>query len=129
MLVCHAVSCSCAVCQNDDTVVGPRRPFIRYRRRKKDEILAENAYKKFLRLKPPTLFKKPSNASKKSLKKTNVFLNDQNSSLCYQKNKFNDVVISKDDKSIREIEKELEASNEEFWAPIEQVLKQFFIHL
>ena len=28
---------------------------IKYRRRKKDEILAQNAFKKFLSLKPPTL--------------------------------------------------------------------------
>jgi hypothetical protein len=57
ILVCHAVSCSCAVCNRNDSLIGPIKPFIRYRRRKKDEILAENAFKKFLSLKPPTLFR------------------------------------------------------------------------
>ena len=55
VLLCHAVSCSCSVCSNDSNVVGPIRPFLRYRRRKRDEIMAQNAYKKFLSLKPPTL--------------------------------------------------------------------------
>ena len=127
ILVCHAVSCSCSVCQNDNSVVGPIRPFIRYRRRKKDEILAENAYKKFLRLKPPTLFKKTSNVSKKSLNK--VYLNDQNQAgISLKKNKFNDVAFSKNfleniksKNDIKDIEKEMEISNEEFWSPLEQV--------
>lgn len=56
VLMCHAVSCSCAVCSNDANVVGPIRPFLRYRRRKRDEIMAQDAYKKFMRLKPLTLF-------------------------------------------------------------------------
>jgi len=55
ILVCHAVSCSCAACNKNESLVGPIRPFTRYRRRKKDEILAQNAFKKFLSLKPPTL--------------------------------------------------------------------------
>ncbi|CAF0857219.1 unnamed protein product [Brachionus calyciflorus] len=55
ILTCHAVSCSCAVCNQNESLVGPIKPFMRYRRRKKDEILAQNAYKKFLSLKPPTL--------------------------------------------------------------------------
>lgn len=55
ILVCHAVSCSCAACNKNESLVGPIRPFMRYRRRKKDEILAQNAFKKFLSLKPPTL--------------------------------------------------------------------------
>jgi hypothetical protein len=55
VLVCHAVSCSCAACKRNESLVGPFRPFTRYRRRKKDEILAQNAFKKFLSLKPPTL--------------------------------------------------------------------------
>lgn len=54
-LICHAVSCSCAVCNKNDTLQGPFRPFLRYRRRNKDQILAQNAFKKFLSLKPPTL--------------------------------------------------------------------------
>lgn len=57
ILVCHAVSCSCAICNRNDSLVGPIKPFIRYKRRKKDQILAENAFKKFLSLKPPTLFR------------------------------------------------------------------------
>jgi hypothetical protein len=56
VLICHAVSCCCAICNQNDSLVGPIRPFKTYRRRKKDEILAQNAYKKFLSLKPPTLF-------------------------------------------------------------------------
>ena len=55
VLLCHAVSCSCGICTNDSSISGPIRPFVKYRRRKKDEIQAQNAYKKFLRLKPPTL--------------------------------------------------------------------------
>lgn len=54
-LICHAVSCSCAVCNKNDSLQGPFRPFLRYRRRNKDQILAQNAFKKFLSLKPPTL--------------------------------------------------------------------------
>jgi len=55
VLLCHAVSCSCGICTNNSEISGPIRPFVKYRRRKKDEIQAQNAYKKFLRLKPPTL--------------------------------------------------------------------------
>lgn len=55
ILICHAVSCSCAACNKNESLIGPIRPFMRYRRRKKDEILAQNAFKKFLSLKPPTL--------------------------------------------------------------------------
>lgn len=55
ILVCHAISCSCAVCNQNKNLVGPIRPMIKYRRRKKDEILAQNAYKKFLSLKPPSI--------------------------------------------------------------------------
>jgi hypothetical protein len=55
ILICHAVSCSCGICNRNETLVGPIRPFMKYRRRKRDEILAQNAYKKFLSLKPPTL--------------------------------------------------------------------------
>ena len=55
ILTCHAVSCSCAVCNQNESLVGPIKPFMRYRRRKKDEIVAQNAFKKFLSLKPPTL--------------------------------------------------------------------------
>lgn len=55
ILTCHAVSCSCSVCNQNESLVGPIKPFTRYRRRKKDEILAQNAFKKFLSLKPPTL--------------------------------------------------------------------------
>lgn len=55
LLMCHAISCSCAVCNQNTSLVGPIRPMIKYRRRKKDEILAQNAYKKFLSLKPPTI--------------------------------------------------------------------------
>ena len=68
ILTCHAVSCSCAVCNQNESLVGPIKPFMRYRRRKKDEILAQNAYKKFLSLKPPTLlgdisFNSPQNST------------------------------------------------------------------
>jgi len=55
VLVCHAISCCCAACNKNESLVGPFIPFTRYRRRKKDEILAQNAFKKFLSLKPPTL--------------------------------------------------------------------------
>jgi hypothetical protein len=55
ILICHAVSCSCGICNQNDSLVGPIRPFMKYRRRKPDEILAQNAFKKFLSLKPPTL--------------------------------------------------------------------------
>ncbi|RNA43287.1 deformed epidermal autoregulatory factor 1 isoform X2 [Brachionus plicatilis] len=68
ILTCHAVSCSCAVCNQNESLVGPIKPFMRYRRRKKDEIVAQNAFKKFLSLKPPTLitdlaFHSPQNSS------------------------------------------------------------------
>lgn len=68
ILTCHAVSCSCAVCNQNESLVGPIKPFMRYRRRKKDEIVAQNAFKKFLSLKPPTLmtdlsFNSPQNSS------------------------------------------------------------------
>ena len=56
ILTCHALSCSCAICSNDNTVIGPIRPFARTRRRKQQEIQAQNAFKKFLSLKPPTFF-------------------------------------------------------------------------
>jgi hypothetical protein len=55
ILICHAVSCACGICNRNETLVGPIRPFMKYRRRNRDEILAQNAYKKFLSLKPPTL--------------------------------------------------------------------------
>lgn len=29
ILVCHAVSCSCAACNKNETLVGPIRPFMR----------------------------------------------------------------------------------------------------
>lgn len=48
-LTLHAVSCSCAACSNDSSLVGPIRPFMRSRRRKRDEI---QAFKKILSLKP-----------------------------------------------------------------------------
>jgi len=50
-LILHAVSCSCAACSNDSSLVGPIRPFMRSRRRKRDEI---QAFKKILNLKPTT---------------------------------------------------------------------------
>jgi hypothetical protein len=55
ILVCHAVSCSCGICNENEHVIGPIIPFIRHRRRKKDETQMVKAYKKFLNLKPPTL--------------------------------------------------------------------------
>lgn len=55
VLMCHAVSCSCGICNENEILVGPIVPFIRYRRRKKAEKQMVNAYKKFLNLKPPTL--------------------------------------------------------------------------
>ena len=55
VLLCHAVSCGCGICNENDSLVGPIVPFVRYRRRKKDEKQMVNAYKKFLNLKPPTL--------------------------------------------------------------------------
>ena len=76
VLLCHAVSCSCSVCSNDSNVVGPIRPFLRYRRRKRDEILAQNAYKKFLSLKPPTLM--TNNDFDRLHSQTNFLLNNIN---------------------------------------------------
>lgn len=35
ILICHAVSCSCAACNKNESLIGPIRPFMRYRRRKK----------------------------------------------------------------------------------------------
>jgi hypothetical protein len=55
ILMCHAVSCACAACSDDASVIGPIRPFTRYRRRKREEIVAQNALKKLVSLKPPTL--------------------------------------------------------------------------
>ena len=37
------------------------RPFLRYRRRKRDEIMAQKAYQKFLSLKPPSLITTTTN--------------------------------------------------------------------
>lgn len=76
ILTCHAISCSCAACNQNNEVIGPIRPMIKYRRRKKDEILAQNAFKKFLSLKPPTILaqkmQKISNVTKIQNKKTEV---------------------------------------------------------
>jgi hypothetical protein len=61
ILIRHAICCSCAVCCDDDKLTGPIRLFHHARRRKKNEILAENAYKKFLTLYPPSLQNKMHN--------------------------------------------------------------------
>ena len=57
ILIVHAVCCSCSTCNLNEELVGPIKPFRSYTRRNKDEILAQNAFKKFLSLKPPTLLK------------------------------------------------------------------------
>lgn len=51
VLILHAVSCSCAACSNDSSLVGPIRPFMRSRRRKRGDNEIQ-AFKKILSLKP-----------------------------------------------------------------------------
>jgi hypothetical protein len=156
VLLCHAVSCSCGICTNNSEISGPIRPFVKYRRRKKDEIQAQNAYKKFLRLKPPTL---PS--SLLSLKGTqqqngNGFgnINNNNSIDMKNENDFNNMghfsqtkrqretnslrqetyfkqsnsfKLPKVSKLISEVAQEMASVEEETWEPLEQVNKHLKI--
>ena len=136
VLLCHAVSCSCAICQNDSSVVGPIRPFVRCRRRKKDEIQAQNAYKKFLRLKPPTLppaFLKLANISesdahhKKQKTLMPQFKQQKNTShlpslnTSMGANPLATNKVPKVSKLISEVAQQMANVEEETWEPLEQV--------
>jgi hypothetical protein len=74
ILTCHAASCSCGACNENEQVVGPIRAMVKMRRRNKDEILAQNAFKKFLSLKPPTILAQKLQNLTESSKNKNLSL-------------------------------------------------------
>ena len=143
ILLCHAVSCSCAICQNDSSVVGPIRPFVKYRRRRKDEIQAQNAYKNFLRLKPPTFppalmnLKNLNNSEVKEKPKTSSVqakspknhnshnshhnFENTNSTHINKSVQLNPTKLPKMSKLISEVAQQMANVEENTWEPLEQV--------
>ncbi len=141
ILMCHAVSCACAACSDDATVVGPIRPFTRYRRRKRDEIVAQNAFKKFLSLKPPTLIGDQlhgridttkgasgcnSNNSSMFMKTIDDTSSNQGLSMspANSQNEYND--SSEFDEPFSSSYKEIEIAEQKQWTLLEQVCLLFW---
>lgn len=148
ILLCHAVSCSCGICTNDSSQCGPVRPFVKYRRRKKDEIQAQNAYKKFLSLKPPTLpasllemkalngggaenacgdgsgatgiLAINSNNKHVPLTKKQIEINSPSKFEFFQQ-QFSESKLPKISKLISEVAQEMASVEENTWEPLEQV--------
>lgn len=103
-LLCHAVSCSCATCSNDNSVIGPIRPFSKYRRRKKDEIQAQKAYKKFLSLKPPTLLDETQISKIDKIANQLNSHNTNNNQEISHSPTYNDIEVDTNQSSVKEIE-------------------------
>ena len=56
ILICHAISCTCAICNDNEKLTGPIKPFLKAKRRQKSNEIRQ-AYDKFRSLKPPIFLK------------------------------------------------------------------------
>ena len=56
ILICHSISCTCAICNDNEKLTGPIKPFLKAKRRQNSNEIRQ-AYDKFRSLKPPIFLK------------------------------------------------------------------------
>ena len=115
VLLRHALSCSCSVCNNNSKLSGPIKPFSKHRRPEKRKI--KDALKKFMSLKPP-MFLKSSLAQKINHLESHSSPNESLLSDKEQRSGSNDDKL----KHFKSILKRVEREEKEQWLIFDQVI-------